>query len=81
MGRFLESMSFDWFQVVFLVSISILSRGFGDFLYFWRLKRMEVSFVAGISNSYPLFALLFATLFRTEKLTSMSILTSAIIVS
>lgn len=78
---FLGQLPFDWFQVVFIISITFLGMGFGDWLYFKCLKSAEVSFIVGISNIYPLFVVLFAFIFGTEQLTLLALLASIIIVS
>ncbi|MFX0197899.1 MAG: DMT family transporter [Candidatus Hodarchaeota archaeon] len=78
---FLGQLPFDWFQVVFLISITFIGMGFGDWLYFKCLTSAEVSFIVGVSNIFPLFVAMFAFIFRTEQLTPLSLLASIIIVS
>ncbi|MFQ6125878.1 MAG: DMT family transporter [Candidatus Heimdallarchaeota archaeon] len=78
---FLGQLPFDWFQVVFLIIITFIGMGFGDWLYFKCLRSAEVSFIVGISNIFPLFVAFFTFIFRTEELTLLALLASIIIVS
>lgn len=78
---FLGQLPFDWFQVVFLITITFLGMGFGDWLYFKCLRSAEVSFIVGISNIFPLFVAFFTFIFGTEQLTLLALLASLIIVS
>jgi len=80
-ANFLGRLSFDRVQVVFLIAITFLGMGLGDWIYFTCLKHTEVSFVAGLVNTYPLFVALFTILFGTDKLTPIALLASIIIVS
>jgi len=79
--NFWEQLPFDLAPVIFLIALTLLGTGFGDWLYFKCLKLTELSFVIGISNIYPLFVALFAILFGTERLTPLAILASITIVS
>jgi len=78
---FLGQRPFDPVQVGFLIGITILSLGVGDWFYLNGLKMTEVSFVIGIVNIYPLFVILFSILFKTEKITPLVVLASILLVS
>jgi len=72
---------FDWAQIVIIIALSFIGMGFGDWLYLKGLKSMDVSFIVGISNIYPLFVAFFAILFGTESFNFLILLASIIIVS
>ncbi len=79
-GNFFKQMPFDPVQVVFLVAISFLGMGFGDWLYLRCLKVTEVSFIVGITNMYPLFVVMLTVLLGTEQVTSLAIIAAVLIV-
>ena len=79
-GNFFKQMPFDPIQVLFLVAITFLGMGFGDWLYLRCLKTAEVSFVVGIANIYPVFVVILTVLLGTEQLTALAIIAAVIIV-
>ncbi len=72
---------FDWIQVVFLIAVTSLGMGFGDWLFFTCIKNAGVTFVAGFSSTYPLVVALLAIIFGTEQLNPLTLLASIIIVT
>ncbi len=79
-GNFFKQMPFDPVQVLFLVAITFLGMGFGDWLYLRCLKNTEVSYVVGIANMYPIFVVVLTVLLGTEQLTALAIYAAVIIV-
>ncbi len=78
---FLGKPPFNPVHVGFLIAITILSLGVGDWFYLNGLKMTEVSFIIGIVNIYPLFVILYSILFKTERITPLVILASIILIS
>jgi len=77
---FVGQLPFDSVQMGFLIAITFVGMGLGDWLYLKCLKSAEVSFIIGIANVHPLFAALLTFLFRTEALAATTLVASIIIV-
>ena len=77
--NFIKNLPFDPIQVGFLVIITLIGTGFGDWLYFRLLESTDVTFVVGICNIHPLFVALLAIIFKFERLTQMTLLASIVI--
>lgn len=78
---FLNQWPFDLLQVTYLVSITFISMGIGDWLYLRCLKSTDVSFIIGIVNIYPLWTILLTLLFGMEQLAPLTVFSAIIIVS
>lgn len=78
---FLGQRPFNPVHIGFLIAITILSLGIGDWFYLQGLKMTEVSFIIGIVNIYPIFVIIYSIFFKTERITPLVILASIILIS
>jgi len=68
-GGFTQYHQLDWRQLFFLMGSVAIGGAVGDGLYVLSLKTLGISRAFPITNSYPVFTVLFSALFLGEQIT------------